>query len=452
MTSSSTPRNPESRSTQGGRPPRRRRRAGGGQGQQQGQRQNRPQAPRTPSAIPHGDALPGDVRIAKASDLPQSFADCGLSVTLCDYLAKAGIPSPFPIQAATLPDSLQGNDVLGRGRTGSGKTLAFSLPLVSRLGTATSRTKAGHPRGLVLVPTRELANQVLAVITPMAKTMGLRASVILGGTGQGSQVAALRSGVDIIVATPGRLEDLIQQGHCSLDAVEVTVLDEADHMADLGFLPVVTRLMAMTPSHGQRLLFSATLDGGIGVLVNRFLQSPVSHSVDPVEAPVSAMEHHVVTVRSADKAAVVRELAAGKGRAVLFTRTKYGAKKLAKQLSNSGVPAVELHGNLGQGARERNLEAFSTGTVRVLVATDIAARGIHVDDVGLVVHVDPPAEHKAYLHRSGRTARAGAEGRVVTVATHEQSAEVKVLAKKAGINPTYASVAPGSPEIARLRA
>ena len=379
----------------------------------------------------------------------ESFAALGVPLPLAEDLAASGITSPFPIQTATLPDSLAGRDVLGRGRTGSGKTLAFALPLVTRL-QGTRRTP-GAPHGLVLVPTRELANQVLAVIDPLAARVGLRTAVVFGGVSQGGQVRALASGVDIVVATPGRLEDLIGQGHCRLDAVEITVLDEADHMADLGFLPSVKRLLDRTPKRGQRLLFSATLDRGIDVLVKRYLHDPVTHSVDPVEAPVSAMAHHVVTVAHADKAAVVQDLAGGMGRSVLFTRTKHHAKKLAKQLTANGVPAVDLHGNLSQNARERNLAAFSDGSVRVLVATDIAARGIHVDDVALVVHVDPPAEHKAYLHRSGRTARAGAEGVVVTVATHEQSSEVRTLARQAGIKPTVITVVPGAHEIARLR-
>ncbi len=379
------------------------------------------------------------------------FAELGVPMPLVAALDASGITAPFPIQTATLPDSLAGRDVLGRGRTGSGKTLAFALPLVARLADQRSRTGAGAPRGLVLVPTRELANQVLAVVEPLAAQRGLTATVIFGGVGQNPQVRALRSGVDIVIATPGRLEDLIGQGHCRLDAVSITVLDEADHMADLGFLPVVKKLLDRTPKVGQRLLFSATLDGGVDVLVKRYLHDPVTHSVDPIEAPVSAMAHHVVTVAHADKAAVVHDLAGGMGRSVLFTRTKHQAKKLAKALTTAGIPAVDLHGNLSQSARERNLAAFSGGTVRVLVATDIAARGIHVDDVALVVHVDPPAEHKAYLHRSGRTARAGAEGIVVTVATHEQSAEVRTLTRQAGIKPTLITVRPGAHEIAGLR-
>ena len=380
-----------------------------------------------------------------------TFAELGVPHALAEALSSQGISSAFPIQTATLPDSLSGRDVLGRGRTGSGKTLAFALPLVAGLADNRSSTKAGSPRGLVLVPTRELANQVLAVLEPLAATSGLSAAVIFGGVNQNPQVRALKAGVDIVVATPGRLEDLIAQGHCRLDGVQITVLDEADHMADLGFLPAVKRLLDQTPKRGQRLLFSATLDRGIDVLVKRYLHDPVTHSVDPVEAPVSAMSHHVVTVKHTDKAAIVQDLAGGLGRSVLFTRTKHQARKLAKQLSQAGIPAVDLHGNLSQNARERNLTAFSDGSVRVLVATDIAARGIHVDEVALVVHVDPPAEHKAYLHRSGRTARAGAEGVVVTVATHEQSAEVRALARQAGIRPTVITVVPGAREVADLR-
>jgi superfamily II DNA/RNA helicase len=284
----------------------------------------------------------------------------------------------------------------------------------------------------------------------MARALGMRTTTIFGGVGQNPQVQALAGGIDVLIACPGRLEDLIGQGHCDLGAVEITILDEADHMADLGFLPGVKRLMDRTPKVGQRLLFSATLDNGVDVLVKRYLSSPVTHSVDPVVAPVSTMTHHVLQVQSADKAEVVRQLASGLGRSVLFTRTKHQAKKLAKQLTAQGIPAVDLHGNLSQNARERNLEAFTTGTSRVLCATDIAARGIHVDDVALVVHVEPPAEHKAYLHRSGRTARAGAEGAVVTVSTPDQAGEVRTLARQAGISPRVSVVRPGAPEIEAL--
>jgi superfamily II DNA/RNA helicase len=406
--------------------------------------------PATPSPRPEAPARPAE-RTAGASSPTTgqaSFTDLGVPRALAAVLAAQGIDQPLSIQSATLPDTLAGRDVLGRGRTGSGKTLAFSLPLVTRLIGGNRRAR--QARGLVLVPTRELANQVLAVIEPLARASGLTTTVVFGGVGQTPQVKALARGVDILVACPGRLEDLIGQGYCDLAGVEITVLDEADHMADLGFLPGVKRLLDRTPANGQRMLFSATLDNGVDVLVKRYLHEPVTHSVDPPVAAVSAMTHHVFAVSAADKPAVVRELAAGMDRSLLFMRTKHTAKRLAKQLTASGIPAVELHGNLSQGARERNLAAFTDGTARVLVATDIAARGIHVDDVALVVHVDPPTEHKAYLHRSGRTARAGAGGAVVTITLPEQANDVRILAKQAGIRPTTASIRPGSPEITAL--
>jgi superfamily II DNA/RNA helicase len=378
------------------------------------------------------------------------FAALGVPPSLVAVLAADGITSPFPIQAATLPDSLAGRDVLGRGKTGSGKTVAFAIPTVAALASSTTRRQPSHPRALILVPTRELANQVAAVVAPLAQSLSLRTAVIFGGVGQNPQVAALRSGVDILIACPGRLEDLIQQRHCRLDRVEVTVLDEADHMADLGFLPAVRRLLDQTPQGTQRLLFSATLDNGVDVIVKRYMRDPVVHSVDPVAGHVSTMVHHVLSVSQVDKPAVVRQLAGGQQRTLMFTRTKHGAKKLAKQLTAAGIPAVELHGNLSQNARERNLQAFSDGSTKVLVATDIAARGIHVDEIGLVVHVDPPAEHKAYLHRSGRTARAGADGVVVTVATPDQSGDVRSLARAAGITPTVTAVGPGHARVVEL--
>jgi superfamily II DNA/RNA helicase len=378
------------------------------------------------------------------------FTALGVPSALAAALAARGIDAPFPIQAATLPDSLAGRDVLGRGRTGSGKTVAFALPTVARLVESGTAREPGRPRALILVPTRELAAQVNETLVPLADAVGLRTFVVVGGVGQNPQVAALRRGIDILVATPGRLEDLISQGHTRLDRVEVTVLDEADHMADLGFLPAVRRLMDATPKAGQRMLFSATLDAGVDVLVKRYLSSPVTHSVDSAASAPPAMEHHVMNVSSENKLNVVRELVSGRGRTLAFTRTKHGAKKLAKQLTAAGVPAVDLHGNLSQSARQRNLAAFSDGSVRVLVATDIAARGIHVDDIGLVVHVDPPAEHKAYLHRSGRTARAGSEGIVVTVGTPDQRGDVRTLMKQAAITPTHHTVAPGDDVIREL--
>lgn len=321
--------------------------------------------------------------------------------------------------------------MLGRGKTGSGKTLAFSIPMVTRLAAMPRR---GRPSGLVLAPTRELATQIAATLQPLAAALNLKVTTIFGGVSQSRQESALRSGVDIVVACPGRLEDLMRQRVVSLDSVQVTVIDEADHMADLGFLPGVTRILAATPAGGQRMMFSATLDNGVDKLVKRFLRNAVTHSIDEVNSPVAQMTHHVFHVGGAQaKKDLVHHLASGTGRRILFMRTKHQARKLAKQLTDAGVPSVDLHGNLSQNARDRNLAAFSTGEARVLVATDIAARGVHVDEVELVVHVDPPMEHKAYLHRSGRTARAGASGDVVTVVLPEQRRDTQALMRKAGI-------------------
>jgi len=409
-------------------------------------------SPRSPRSSDRSRRLPTvpATTVPAAREVPTavSFSALGAPAFICSVLGAQGLHSALPIQASTLADTLAGRDVLGRGRTGSGKTLAFAIPLVARLVGGTRRPR--QPRGLVLVPTRELANQVLAVIEPLARAGSLTSAVVFGGVGQSPQVAALARGIDVLVACPGRLEDLIGQRYCDLSGVEITVLDEADHMADLGFLPAVKRLLDRTPSDGQRMLFSATLDNGVDVLVKRYLNDPLTHAVDPAVAPVSTMTHHVFSVSAGDKAGVVHELAAGRERSLLFMRTKHTAKRLAKQLTASGIPAVELHGNLSQGARERNLAAFTDGSARVLVATDIAARGIHVDDVALVVHVDPPTEHKAYLHRSGRTARAGAVGTVVTLALPEQTGEVRTLARQAGIQPTTVTVRPGAPEIAAI--
>ncbi|MBO0807879.1 MAG: DEAD/DEAH box helicase, partial [Actinobacteria bacterium] len=357
-------------------------------------------------------------------------------------LASAGITTPFPIQAATLPDALAGRDISARGRTGSGKTLAFSIPLAA--GLAGGHTMACRPRGLVLVPTRELATQVQAVLAPLARAMGLSVVTIFGGTAQNPQVTALRDRADIAVACPGRLTDLIEQGHCHLGDVEISVLDEADHMADLGFLPVVRRLLESTPADGQRMLFSATLDGAVDVIARRFLDDPARHAVD-APVPPAQIDHHLLTVAPADRVGVVRALAGGDNRSLVFTRTRHGAARLARQLAAAGVPAAELHSNLPQSARTRNLASFASGAVRVLVATDIAARGIHVDGIGLVIHADPPAEHKAYVHRSGRTARAGAGGVVITLQTPAQAREVHTLMRHAGVVPVAATVTPRSP-------
>jgi superfamily II DNA/RNA helicase len=381
-----------------------------------------------------------------------NFSTLGVPAPLVAALGATGITDPFPIQVDTLPDTLAGRDVLGRGKTGSGKTLAFAIPMVARLGGALAggKRRAGRPLGLVLAPTRELATQITAAMEPLATAYGLTITTIFGGVSQNRQVAALKSGVDIVVACPGRLEDLMKQGFAHLDAIEITVLDEADHMADLGFLPVVTRIMDKTPQTGQRLLFSATLDNGVDKLVRRYLHNEVMHSVDEATSHVAAMTHHVFEVSADEKPELVRALASGTGRRILFMRTKHHAKKLAKQLTDAGIPSVDLHGNLSQVARDRNLAAFASGESRVLVATDVAARGVHVDDVELVVHVDPPAEHKAYLHRSGRTARAGSEGDVVTVMLPAQRKDTEALLRKAAITVTPQRVTATSQPVVAL--
>ena len=382
-----------------------------------------------------------------------SFGALGVPAPIVAALTAAGIDSPFPIQQDTLPDTLNGRDVLGRGKTGSGKTLAFSIPMVARLGgkLAGGNRRPNRPLGLVLAPTRELATQISTAMEPLAAAYGLKITTIFGGVSQGRQVAALKAGIDIVVACPGRLEDLMKQGFVSLDAVEITVLDEADHMADLGFLPVVTRILDKTPGSGQRMLFSATLDNGVDKLVRKFLHNEILHSVDEVNSHVSAMTHHVFETDSVEsKRLLIEKLASGTGRRILFMRTKHHAKKLAKQLTDAGIPSVDLHGNLSQVQRDRNLAAFSAGTVKVLVATDVAARGVHVDDIELVIHVDPPAEHKAYLHRSGRTARAGKEGEVVTIVLPTQRKDTAALLKKAAITVTPQRVDATSPAVAAL--
>lgn len=380
-----------------------------------------------------------------------SFAEFGVRKQIVDALAAGDINAPLPIQAATLTDSIAGRDVLGRGRTGSGKTLAFSIPLVERLAASGGSNRPSHPAGLILAPTRELATQIAAALYPMARACGLTVTTIFGGVPQNRQAKALKAGADIVVACPGRLEDLMKQRLVFLDNVQITVLDEADHMADLGFLPGVTRILAATPANGQRLLFSATLDNGVDKLVKRFMRNPLSHSVDDAQASVPDMTHHVFEVAGADaKRDLINTLASGEGRRILFMRTKHHARRLAKQLTMAGIPATDLHGNLSQAARDRNLAQFAAGTARVLVATDVAARGVHVDDVELVVHVDPPAEHKAYLHRSGRTARAGSSGDVVTVVLPEQRKDVAMLLRKAGLNVVPERVTAHSPSVTTL--
>jgi superfamily II DNA/RNA helicase len=371
-----------------------------------------------------------------------SFAELGVPRALTAVLARDGITAPRPIQARTLPDALAGRDVLGQAETGSGKTLAFGLPMLTRLAPARAVPRPPTPRGLVLVPTRELARQVRDELTPLAAAVGLKLLAVYGGAPIRAQVQALRRGTDVVVATPGRLTDLYRQGACSLDAVAVTVLDEADHMADMGFLPQVTWLLDRVPAGGQRLLFSATLDNDVATIARRYLADPARHTVAQPSSTPAGMDHQFHAVTAAEKVAAAAKLAAGHRRVLLFVRTKHGATRLTRQLGRAGVRAGALHGNLAQNARQRALAAFSTGTVPVLVATDIAARGIHVDGIDLVVHFDPPAEAKGYLHRSGRTARAGAGGTVVTLVLPEQAAQVATLRRHAGLAQPFRQVAP----------
>ncbi|RKN39458.1 DEAD/DEAH box helicase [Streptomyces hoynatensis] len=361
-----------------------------------------------------------------------TFADLGLPQDIVRKLAENGVTTPFPIQAATIPDALAGRDILGRGRTGSGKTLSFGLPLLARL--AGGRTAAKRPRAVILTPTRELAMQVSDALEPYGDVLGLRLKVVCGGTSMANQIYALERGVDILVATPGRLRDVIGRGACSLDDVEVAVLDEADQMADLGFLPEVTELLDLVPPGGQRMLFSATLEHEIDTLVRRYLVDPVSHEVDAAQGAVTTMSHHVLIVKPRDKAPLTAAIAGGEGRTIVFVRTQLGADRVAGQLREAGVRADALHGGMTQGARTRTLADFKDGRASVLVATDVAARGIHVDGIDLVLNVDPAADHKDYLHRSGRTARAGRSGTVVSLALPHQRRTIFRLMEDAGVD------------------
>ncbi|MEY9940737.1 DEAD/DEAH box helicase [Streptacidiphilus sp. MAP5-3] len=363
-----------------------------------------------------------------------TFGDLGLPDEIVRTLAKRGVTTPFPIQAATIPDALAGKDVLGRGRTGSGKTLSFGLPLLTRLEQG--RTRAKRPRGLILVPTRELAMQVSDALEPYGSVLGLNLKVVCGGTSMPKQIWALERGVDVLVATPGRLRDLIDRNACSLEETEIVVLDEADQMADMGFLPEVTELLDKVPAGGQRMLFSATLENEIGTLVKRYLVDPVTHEVDPSAGAVTTMTHHVLVVKPKDKAPVTNAIAARKGRTIIFVRTQMGCDRVADQLRDAGVKADALHGGMTQGARTRTLADFKDGYVHVLVATDVAARGIHVDGIDLVLNVDPAGDHKDYLHRSGRTARAGRSGTVVTLILPHQRRSTFRLLEDAGVEAT----------------
>ncbi|MER7188787.1 DEAD/DEAH box helicase [Streptomyces flaveolus] len=398
-------------------------------------------------AAPQGEfALPKT--ITPALPAVEAFADLAMPPALLAALGREGVTEPFPIQAATLPNSLAGRDVLGRGRTGSGKTLAFGLALLAR--TAGRRAEPRQPLALVLVPTRELAQQVTDALTPYSRAVGLRSATVVGGMSIGKQAGALRAGAEVLVATPGRLKDLIDRGDCRLDDVEITVLDEADQMTDMGFMPQVTALLDQVRPDGQRLLFSATLDRNVDRLVKRYLTDPVVHSVDPSAGAVTTMEHHVLHVHDTDKHRTTTEIAARDGRVIMFLDTKHAVDRLVKHLLNSGVRAAGLHGGKSQPQRTRTLAQFKDGHVTALVATNVAARGIHVDNLDLVVNVDPPTDHKDYLHRGGRTARAGESGSVVTLVTPDQRRDISRLMASAGITPQITPVRSGEAELTRI--
>lgn len=377
-----------------------------------------------------------------------TFAELGVPQVLVERLARDGISTAFPIQAATLPDSLAGRDLLGRGRTGSGKTLAFGLPTIARLEGG--RAQRNKPRAVILTPTRELAMQVSDALQPFAHVAGLKHKLVAGGLPYPPQISALERGLDILIATPGRLIDLIEKGAADLSAVEIAVLDEADHMAEMGFLPEVTQIMDLMPSGGQRMLFSATLDNGIDQLVENYLVDPVTHSTDDATASVTTMEHRAFLVHPHHKKTLTNQIAARDGRTVVFVRTKLGADRVAEQLRESGVFAAALHGGLNQAQRNRVLAAFKDGGLPVLVATDVAARGIHVDDVSMVLQVDPPADHKDYLHRAGRTARAGGKGVVVTLALPHQKRTMQRLLDQAGVDAKPQTMEPDSDELVAI--
>jgi superfamily II DNA/RNA helicase len=401
-----------------------------------------PHVPRPRRAEPYSEL---DLALDDAAAAPQptatTFAELGLDARLVRALAVRDIREPFAIQARALPDALAGRDVLGRAQTGSGKTLAFGLPLLSRLAASTGRRQEKAPRGLVLVPTRELAQQVADALAPLGRSVGVSITTVYGGVSISGQIARVRD-ADIVVATPGRLIDLLERRACTLAGIQVTVLDEADHMADLGFMPAVTRILDQTPPARQRMLFSATLDRGVGQLVTAYMHDPALHAVSS-STDSGPAEHRVLVLSAQDKVPVAAEIAGRPARTLFFVRTKHGAERLVKQLSKAGIDAAAIHGNRNQNQRQRALDAFAAGHPRVLVATDVAARGIHVDDVDLVVQFDPPNDHKDYLHRSGRTARAGATGLVITLAEHGQVREIQRLHDAAGITAASEEVATG---------
>jgi len=377
-----------------------------------------------------------------------SFKELGVNPALVKALVAAGIEKPFPIQKATLPDAISGKDILGRGQTGSGKTLAFGLALMTRLAGKTAAPM--KPLGLVLSPTRELAMQISDVIAPLSRTVNLNSQVVAGGLSYSKQIQALKRGVPIVVATPGRLIDLINKKHIKLDDVQITILDEADQMADMGFLPDVKKILDQTKPGGQRMLFSATLDRDVDSLVKKYLKNPVTHSLANEKSTAGNMTHHVLIMEQANKDAITASIAARKGKSIFFVRTKHGADKLAERMNESGVAVGALHGGKTQAQRSRVLEGFKSGKTNALVATDVAARGIHVDDVSLVVHVDAPENHKDYLHRAGRTARAGAVGTVVTLSTHKQVKGVRGLAARAGVKLVETKVGPMDQNLVKI--
>ncbi|MEQ8145903.1 DEAD/DEAH box helicase [Streptomyces sp. OP7] len=393
-----------------------------------------------------------DTTAATEAAAPElTFADLGLPEGVVRKLAQNGVTSPFPIQAATIPDALAGKDILGRGRTGSGKTLSFGLPTLAQLSGG--RTEKHKPRAVILTPTRELAMQVADALQPYGDVLGLKMKVVCGGTSMGNQIYALERGVDILVATPGRLRDIINRGACSLENVQIAVLDEADQMSDLGFLPEVTELLDQVPAGGQRMLFSATMENEIKTLVDRYLKDPVHHEVDAAQGAVTTMSHHILVVKPKDKAPVTAAIASRKGRTIIFVRTQLGADRVAEQLRDAGAKAEALHGGMTQGARTRTLADFKDGYVNVLVATDVAARGIHVDGIDLVLNVDPAGDHKDYLHRAGRTARAGRTGTVVSLSLPHQRRQIFRLMEDAGVDATRHIIQGGAafdPEVAEI--
>ncbi|MEY4102710.1 MAG: hypothetical protein RIR88_844 [Actinomycetota bacterium] len=388
-----------------------------------------------------------EAQATTASDVDGvSFSDLGLGDNICRQLAAMGASAPFAIQAATIPDVLAGKDVLGRGKTGSGKTIAFGSPVVERLmenNGGKDRKQGRGPRALIMAPTRELAMQIDRTVQPIARSVGLFTTTIFGGVPQHKQVLSLRRGVDIIIATPGRLEDLVEQGHIDLSNITITVLDEADHMCDLGFLEPVQRILRATAPNGQRLLFSATLDKGVAAIVNEFLKDPAVHEVAGEDQASSTIDHRVLVVEHRDKPLVIEQLASREGKTLIFARTRAYAEQLADQLEDAGIPATSLHGDLNQSRRTRNLQLLTSGRVNVLVATDVAARGIHVDDIDLVIQADAPDEYKTYMHRSGRTGRAGKQGTVVTIIPKTRQRRMNDLLGRAEIEAAMVPAQPG---------